>query len=427
MRATLEPGALWGKIPAPASKSYTHRALCVAYQTHRSYRVVNPLSSDDTLATARGLKNLGCRMRIGRGTWKVLPGPGPSQRNVAIDCAASGTTWRLLAALAALSPARTVLTGSHRLEERPIAPLLRALEQLGADARNESNREGRATTIRGPLKGGIASISGGISSQFLSALLIALPRAASPSTIHVVDGLVSAPYVQATLSVLREAGIRVKVRGSTYRIPGGQRFGGSRFVVPGDASSAAYWWAAAAITGGSVTVSGIERRWPQADLEILRVLERAGAQVQVRSNSISVHGPVARGFDADLTDAPDLYPLLGVVACAVPGGRSYLRGASHAAAKESDRRKGTASLVKALGGHPGWIHRGSTLQISGAYRLRPIRLAGLVDHRMVMSAAVGALAASGPSTLSDASCVAKSYPGFWKDLQRLGGRLEVEP
>jgi 3-phosphoshikimate 1-carboxyvinyltransferase len=206
-----------------------------------------------------------------------------------------------------------------------------------------------------------------------------------------------------------------------FQIPGSQKYRGGRIDIPGDASSAAYLWAAAAVTGGKVRVDGITARWPQADLAILRVLADAGALVVRRGPSVTVEGGLSGPVEAELDGAPDLLPLIGAVAAVTPG-RHRIRGAGHAALKESDRRKETVRLVRALGGR---AEAGSRLlRIDGTARPRPIRVPDWRDHRMVMSAAVAALAASGPSTVGRASAVRKSFPGFWSAIRTLGVRWE---
>ncbi|EQD48513.1 3-phosphoshikimate 1-carboxyvinyltransferase, core domain protein, partial [mine drainage metagenome] len=207
-------------------------------------------------------------------------------------------------------------------------------------------------------------------------------------------------------------------RGRTFRTTGPQRYRPAVFRVPGDASGAAYLWAGAALTGGRVTVRGIDRRWPQADLAVLPLLRQYGASVRARGTSVTVAGDARRPFSVNLTDAPDLYPLAGVLAASAPG-RSRLRGGAQVVHKESDRRAGTVRLARALGARVRSAP-GGALEIDGRARLRRLDLRGLSDHRMLMSAAVAALGADGPSRLGPRAAVGKSFPGFWRSLARLG-------
>jgi 3-phosphoshikimate 1-carboxyvinyltransferase len=254
------------------------------------------------------------------------------------------------------------------------------------------------------------------SSQFASALLFTLPTLEDDSSIQLRGTIVSEPYLEATLAVLAHHGIQVHRNGRQFEIPGRQRFAGSGFAVPGDASSASYLWAAAAIGGGTVRVSGLPSAWPQADFAVLELLEATGADVSRHPDGATVSGGSRTPFRIDLTDSPDLYPLAGALAATAPG-TSRLVGAPHVFLKESDRRAETARLARALGARVRLA--GGGLVIEGSSRPRAVRLPQLSDHRLVMSAAVGALAADRASLVGDATAVRKSFPGFWSVLADL--------
>lgn len=417
----IRPGTANGSLTAPPSKSYTHRALVAAHLARRPFRVERPLRSDDTLATVRAIRALGSSVRIRPRHWTVAPASGPAGR-VTIDCGESGTTLRFASALAALHRTPVRLTGRGRLPFRPLRALTTALSNLGASIDRPTPPRTLPMTITGPMHGGRVEIDASESSQFVSALLLTLPVVRPSSDLRLATAPVSAPYIDATRAVLGEQGVRLGARGRRFAIPGGQRYGGRRFRVPGDASSAAYLWAAAAITGGTVTVRGIDSAWPQADLTVLDLLVRCGATVRRSSAAITVTGGERRPFRMGFDAAPDLYPLAGVLA-ATADGRSVLQGGAHAAAKESDRRAETARLARAFGATARLTS--TALTIDGTPRPRAIALRDALDHRVVMSAAVGALAAAGESRVGDARAVRKSYPGFWRDLRRLvgGGRI----
>ncbi len=419
-RVRIRPSPAIGVVRAPPSKSYTHRALVVGHLAHRRYRVDHPLDADDTRATARALGALGTPVeRVAtRWTWDA-PQLADDRATVRVDCGESGTTLRFATALAALGDRTVVLHGRGRLPLRPMAPLLRALERLGATVGVPTGGRTLPLTVRGPIHGGRVEVDSWESSQFASALLLALPTVPEESTLLLRGPIVSAPYLDATAALLSRHGIDGSRTGRTVRVPGGQRYRGSRFNVPGDASSAAYLWAAAAVSGGEVRVRGIPSSWPQADLRILDLLERAGAEVRRERDGATVRGTAPRRpFTVNLTDAPDLYPLAGVLA-ATTVGRSELRGARHVVRKESDRRTGTADLARRLGATV--TVADDRLRIVGTYVPKALTLDDLNDHRLVMSAAVGALAASGPSVVGDARAVRKSFPGFWTVLKGLTG------
>ena len=411
----IRPGPVLGSVRAPPSKSYTHRALVVAHLAARPFVVRHPLASDDTRATAAAITRLGSRVSRASDGWHVEPTARRHRAPGRLDCRESGTTLRFLTAVAALGEDPVEITGSARLAGRPIDALLEALTRLGARCRHVRSR-GFPIEIRGPIQGGRVSLDASQSSQFASALLLVLPTLEQDSSLELRGTVVSEPYLDATLAVLAYHGIRVDRKGRRFRIPGRQTYHGSAFRVPGDASSAAYLWAAATLGGGTVRVRGVPRPWPQADLAVLDLLESTGAAVQPHPDGATVTGRARRPFWVDLTDTPDLYPLAGVLAATAPG-TSRLLGASQVVWKESDREAGTARLARALGarvraGRPG-------LAIEGTVNPRAISLGDLTDHRMVMSAAVAALATGAPSNVGRAEAVRKSFPGFWNALTEL--------
>ena len=420
MIRSVVPGRARGRVRAPPSKSYTHRALVTAFLSGRSVDVRSPLDSDDTRATAAGLVALGARIRRHRTYWTV--GPGRRRHSAAtIDCRESGTTLRLLTAVAALQSRPIRFIGRGRLPYRPMEPVFRSLRELGAKIAVERNGPVLPFTIRGPIGTGRVSVSARESSQPASALLLALSSLPGPSEIVLKGPVVSRPYLDATVAWLRYGGQRLTRKGDRLILPEGQGWTARRVEIPGDASSAAYLWASAATSDGSVIVDGIDRRWPQADLAILPVLRRMGVTIADHGKAIRASGAPTRGVVTDLTDSPDLYPLIGALAALTAGATSILSGALHVEYKESDRARETVRLVRALGGRT--ERANGSLRIDGTDRPRPLDLTDLTDHRLVMSAAVAALGGTDRSRLGDTRAVGKSYPGFWSALDHLtGGR-----
>lgn len=423
-RVEVSPVSLRGRIAAPASKSYTHRALLAGYLSGRPYHVHHPNDCEDTRATRDGLQAMGARVELRRNGWTVHRDPRAAnpRDSPTVDCHASGTTLRFLAALAAGGRNDTRFIGEARLSRRPIRELLELLQ--GAGARVRMGRPGRSLPfhLRGPIRGGSYELDASVSSQFVSALLFVLPTLQEPSVLRLRNSLVSAPYVDATVAVLTSHGVRLGREPERFVVPAPQSFEGRQFFVTGDASSAAYLWAAAAVTGGSVTVTGIDPKWPQADLRMLDLLEQMGARVSRHSRALTVRGPLRRGVEVDLTDAPDLYPLVGVLAALAPEGSSLLRGAPQVSVKESDRRKTTVALLRDLGARVR-SREGALEVLPGRSPLR-LDLQGLTDHRLLMSAAVGALGLRGRSRLAPAEAAAKSFPGFFEALRSLGAEVD---
>jgi 3-phosphoshikimate 1-carboxyvinyltransferase len=420
----VDPGVPEGRLTAPSSKSYTHRALVVGSLAGHRFDIVRPLVAADTLRTLAGLRRLGIPIATSPDRWTVAPSRSARRtRPVGIDCGQSGTTLRLLCARAALEPRSVRFIGSGALPRRPIRPLVSALRQLGARARLPRGTRSLPLELRGPISSGTATVDAAESSQFASALALVLPGVPGDSSLRLRGELVSMPYLDATFRALHDAGIEVDRSGRRVTIPGGQTVHARSMAIPGDASAAAYGWAAAALTGGDVEIRGVPIDRPQADLHLLDLLARSGVQVDVVRDRIRVRGRLSTPIWADLRDTPDLLPLVGVLAAGIPA-TSELRGVRRLARKESDRLVGTAALVRSLGAKVRVSP--DALQIEGTARFRPIRSLRLADHRMVMSAAVAALRGSGPSYLGDGDAVAKSYPGFWRDLASLGLTTNVE-
>lgn len=416
----VSPARVWGHFRAPPSKSYTHRALVAAFLSENRCEVLRPLDSDDTRATRQGLQALGAVVVPTRKGWRVSrDGSRARAARRVVHCHESGTTLRFLSAVAALDRHATRFDGAPRLAERPIAELYHALRSLGAHVARPSSARGLPCVIQGPIHSGRVEIRGDTSSQFTSALLMVLPTVAGPSTLRVLGQAVSRPYVAATRAVLEARGVKIRSRAGGFSIPGDQSYRGGPIAVPGDASSAAYLWAAAAATHGQVDVEGIPQDLPQADLAILPILQHMGARVEATPRRIRVSGSLDQPVSVDMTDCPDLFPLVAVLAALVAGRRSRLRGAPQLAFKESDRRSESVRLAREVGGEvsvrPGHI------DIVGTSSPKPLDLPGLEDHRLVMSAAVAALASSSSSRLGRREAVTKSFPGFWEALAGLTG------
>jgi len=418
---SLGPSRASGTVVAPPSKSYTHRALVIAYLSGGACTVEGPLASQDTYATRSAIASLGRRVRASPGRWTVAPS-SPSRagrRPLRIDCGRSGTTLRFLSVLAATQEREVLLEGAYELALRPIEPLLTVLEAAGARVRRPGGGRSVPLSIRGPIHSLACRLDASESSQFLSALLLVLPTLGGESRLTMRGPVVSQPYVRATLDAMARSGVRADFDGREARIPGGQEYRPGRLSVPGDASSASYMWAAGAVSGGPVRVEGVPSDRPQADLVILDILESMGAQVARGQNAASAQGGQLVGTEVELTDSPDLYPLVGVLA-AMASGVSRLGGAPHVVRKESDRRRATISLARGMGASVRADQ--DALLIRGNPHPTPLDLRGCDDHRVVMSAAVAALTGSGRSTLGEAESVRKSYPGFWRDLRSIGAR-----
>ncbi len=411
-------------VSIPGSKSYTHRMLIGAALADGPSTLINPLHAEDTRLTRDALRQLGAGMEVigdrihVRGTGGRLRAPaGP------IHLGNSGTSMRLLTALAALADGETTLTGTDRLCERPVGDLLEALRELGVEARSVRGDGCPPVFVSGgSVAGGGVSIKCGTSSQYLSGLLLLGPRTRDGLEIEVAEGPVSKPYIDMTIDAMARFGIEVRRRGyERFSVPGGRPYRSGTFTVEPDLSNASYFWAAAAVTGGSVKVNGVSGASRQGDLRITDCLARMGCRLIDEGDGLRVEGraasdgrPLLAAVEADMGDMPDMVPTLAVVA-AFARGRTVIRNVAHLRAKESDR---LAATIKELGkmGIEARADETDLTVIGGIPRGASIDTYD--DHRMAMSFSVAGLAVPGV-VIRDEECVRKSFPGYWETFQGL--------
>lgn len=428
MRVSIGKSSLRGEVFAPPSKSYTHRAIALAALSKESI-VRRPLLSADTLATVRASEKFGASIER-KGENLIIHGfdGKPNVPDDVIDAANSGTTLRLMTAIAALTDGITVLTGDSSLRTRPNGPLLEAINKLGARACSTRGNERAPIIVRGGLKGAEVEINGSISSQFISALLIACPLKESSTTLSIIGKLKSRPYVDVTLEMLELAGVKIRTdneNGTKFIIPGKQKYYFKDYTIPGDFSSASYLLSAAAMTCGSeVTVKNL---FPskQGDKLIIELLEQMGADIiwDKQAGTVKVKGGrrlKAITFDAGAT--PDLVPTVAVLA-SVAEGTSRIENAEHVRYKETDRLRALATELPKLG--VSLIEEKDSLTITGR-KLHGAAVHGWDDHRIVMALAVAGMVA-GDTTIDTTESVSISYPDFFKDVQSLGVKIEQVP
>ncbi|TES84094.1 MAG: 3-phosphoshikimate 1-carboxyvinyltransferase [Hadesarchaea archaeon] len=422
----VKPSKLAGEVKAPPSKSYTHRAFMVALLARGESKVINPLVSFDTEVTIEAARTLGAEVSQEGDVWRVLGTAGELKpRADTIDARNSGTTIRLMSAIAALSPKLVRLTGDESVCARPMGPLIEALAKLGTKARCEGLRGRPPVVVGGGLRGGEVEITGAISSQFISALLLVSPYAKEDVKITVTEELRSKPYVEITLELLDGAGARIKRSRDLmeFKIPGGQVFKAIDFKVPGDFSSASFMLAAAALAGGTVRVSNLDVQSAQGDKRIIELLREFGADVRVKGKAVEVSGGgELSGIEADCGNNPDLVPALAVLG-SVAEGRTRLLNIPHLRLKETDRIHALASELRKLGAEV--EERPDELRIRGVKRLKGAKLTSYGDHRMAMALAVASLVAWGETIIDGAESISVSYPSFVEDIRKLGGKVEL--
>ena len=413
-----------GRLLVPPSKSATHRHLALALLAGRPVTVRRPLRAEDTELFLAALRRLGWRVELA-GEAAALT---PRERRAAaaeIDCGNAGTLLRFLVAVLAAVPGEWTLDGTPRLRERPVGPLVAALAELGGAVTWRGVPGHPPLTVHGgSLRGGEASLDAGESSQYLSALLLA--GAAAPQPVRVtVRALTSAPYVDVTLAILREWGGRATAAGGEYRVEPGLA-APQAVTVEGDWSAAAYPAAAAALTSGEVALAGLSRTSAQGDRRFVDLLAAMGATVAWHGDELVVRGGGSglasglRGIAADLGDVPDQVPTLAALA-PFAAGTTQITGVPHLRIKESDRLAAMAQELARVGAAV--VEHPAGLTVEGTWAVapppeQPVVVDAHGDHRIAMSMALVALRRPGVR-IGDPGVVAKSYPGFWSDLEGL--------
>jgi 3-phosphoshikimate 1-carboxyvinyltransferase len=428
MDVSIRPSSVAGDARAPPSKSYTHRAILAAGYSDQA-AVEDALVSADTRATMRSVEAFGGTVDRAGSTIAVDGFDGrPQIPDDVIDCANSGTTMRLVTGCAALGDGLTVLTGDDSLRSRPHGPLLDAIAQL--DGRAESTRgNGQAPlVVGGHVSGGRVSIPGDVSSQFITALLMAGAVTESGVDVDLETELKSAPYVDITVEVLADFGVEVERTDAGFSVPGRQSYEaeGGTYRVPGDFSSMSYLLAAGAVAGDDgVTVHGA-RPSAQGDSAIVSVLERMGADIDWNRDggTIDVSRTPLSGVEVDVGDTPDLLPTIATLG-AVADGDTRIVNCEHVRYKETDRVSAMAEELTKMGAsvteeHDVLTVHGSDTDLVGA------DVDGRHDHRIVMSLAVAGLVAEGTTTITGGEHVDVSFPGFFDVLDGLGATVGRE-
>lgn len=406
MNITIQPTLLNGGITPPPSKSQAHRAVIAAALSGGVSTLGNLTPSQDIAAT------LACMAAMGTGVERMqdavkIHGLGHSIPQTdgllpCFDCGESGSTLRFLVPVALAVVGGGVFTGRGRLMERPQQPYFELFEEKGI---SYTQKDG-ALTVQGQLKPGVYKLPGNVSSQFVTGLLYALPLLEGDSEIRLTTALESEGYVDMTLEVLEQFGIRVTRQEKGFLVPGGQKYQNRDMDIENDWSQAAFWYAARAL-GSNVDILGMDETSRQGDKCIAEQCEL-----------------LARGGDImlDVSQCPDLVPALAAMA-AVRQGTTRIVNAARLRIKESDRLAAVTQVLNAMGGDV--AEQPDGLTIVGKERLvGGVEIDSQNDHRIAMMAAIAATRCQLPVTVVDAHCVAKSYPTFWEDYEALGGKID---
>ena len=410
-------GRAEGKVSPPPSKSHTHRAIIMSALSEGRCEVSSPLISFDTRATMDAVRAMGAVVteREGSVTVECESIHAPDRT---IDVMNSGTTMRLMTGISSLFSEKVVLTGDSSIQKRPMGPLLDSLSAAGVEC--SSNGGKPPVEVRGPITGSELVIDGGVSSQFVSSLIMSSPLTGRPTDVRITGHLVSKPYIDITTSMMGKFGVEVTEKGNVFHAEP-QHYRPTDYRVPADFSSSAFPLVAGGIAG-RVTARGMDMSDPQGDRKIIDVLKEAGCDVEVSGDEVTCSNTGRlEGVEIDMGDIPDLFPVVAVLLSTAKG-RSRLYGAPHLRFKESDRIALTENMLRTLGADIRGTEDGCVIE--GVERLHGGRIEHNGDHRMMMAAAVASLVSDGPVSMENDACWNVSYPGFPEQMRSIGMDIE---
>lgn len=393
----LKNSCLTGEVTIPPSKSVAHRAMLCSFLAGGG-EVVPMIASKDMQAMQQVITSL-------------------QKGEDKLDCIESGNTSKFIIPVVAALGKKVMITGSGTLLKRPIGEYLKILPKHGVTCICNG---GLPLSMEGKLKSGKYEVAGNVSSQYITGLLLALPILEGDSEIILTTELQSKPYVDMTIQVMSDYGVHVEETTKGYWIKGNQTYQKRDYTVEGDWSQAAFFLTAGVING-DIILKGLKLDSAQGDKEIIHILKRFGADIEIRENAIRAKKSNLKGIKVNVSNMPDTVPSLAVVA-AFAEGTTVIEGAERLRYKESDRLESIISNLKKMGVYveekpDGMLIKGGMAQ--GA------NLSGYQDHRIIMAFSVAALCATGETSITDAESVAKTYPQFFEDYNLLGGKADV--
>ncbi len=417
MKAEAKIEAVVTTVSVPGSKSLTQRALIASALAVGDSFISHALVAEDTQYLISGLHALGAPIEYANGGYQVS-GTAGAVKNIGkeIFLGYNGTALRFLTAMVCLGRGKYVLTGEKRLCERPVGALVGALQGMGVDISCRNNCPPVEIMANG-LNGGKITLKNIESSQYVSALLLCAPYTAKGIELTLQGNIVSAPYIDLTISVMKDFGANIFETGENqYIVNTGNLYSGRQYRVEGDASSASYFFLAAALLKKAIRVNGISRESKQGDISLLTILETLGCKVSAGENWVEVAGadPIEGDFTFDLNGMPDMVPTLAVLA-AFRKGRTSITNVAHLRIKESNRLEAMVIELNKIGIEAKELPDGLMVQ-GGKPTAASIKTYN--DHRIAMSFAIAGLLTPGIE-ISDKKCVDKSFPEFWKELEKI--------
>lgn len=416
MNIKISPKILNGTLPIISSKSDVHRIMICAALSDAPTVIKNVSLCDDIKATAACIEELGAKVEFSKNTVIITP----SEKAVispVFNCNESGSTLRFLLPVCAAKCENTHFTGCGRLPKRPLSELVSAMQKNGVEFSDNK----LPFNTSGKLKSGEYSLPGNVSSQYISGLLMALCVTEGESTIKLTSPLESASYVKMTLNTLKLFNASVYEIENGYKIIGKKHLTSPKEITAeGDWSNAAFFLVSAAISG-EVTLTGLNSNSLQGDKKIIQALQKFNAHVTINGDAVTVSQGNLKATEIDLTDTPDMLPILAVLASFCEGESEFF-GAKRLKLKESDRLLSVASMINSLGGKATVFDDGITVLGTA---LKGGRVNSENDHRIVMAAAVAACHTKDPVEITGSEAVNKSYPTFFEDFKALGGQFNV--
>ncbi|MBP3643166.1 MAG: 3-phosphoshikimate 1-carboxyvinyltransferase [Alistipes sp.] len=413
MDKTISAGRLQGSVQPPCSKSYAQRALAVALLANGKSVLRNMDFCNDTLSALNCIKMLGAKAERTDEHTIVVEGGVKPQGNL-LSVGESGLSARLFTPIAALCSEPIVISGEGTLLYRPMDMMIQPLRALGVDVRDGGGR--LPIEVCGPMRGGEITVDGSVSSQFITGLLLALPLAEQDTVIN-VSRAVSKPYLDMTIDIASHFGVAIEHNDyEQFYVAGGQSYAPTTYSIEGDWSAAAMLLVAGAVAG-EVTVGNISMLSKQADVAVCRALVAAGAELISEHDTITAAHRPLHGFEFDATHCPDLFPALATLAAAAEG-ESTIIGTHRLEHKESNRAEAIAREFGRLGIEVD-LSTDNVMKIRGGKIVGGVEVDSHGDHRMAMTLAVAGLISERGVTITGAECVAKSYPNFFEDIERL--------
>lgn len=419
MNVRIKKGLLNGVVNVPSSKSLTHRAIIAASLAEGNSIISNVSFSKDIDATINAMSSLGAIIKKDNDTL-YIKGCYPKLNNNVIDCLESGSTTRFLIPISILTNEEVTFIGHNKLVDRPLDVYFDIFKQDSISY--EKNDHYLPLKVKGSFKGGTYKVRGDVSSQFITGLLFTLPLIDKDSKIEITTCLESKSYIDLTIDILHKFGVEITFNNNCYYIKGNQKYKPFNYTVEGDFSQAAFYLVADAL-GSNVKVKNMNPNSLQGDIEILSDLKKAGCEIIYENNLYSVKANNLKPLDIDVSNTPDLGPILCVLLNNIEG-TSRLINAERLRIKECDRITCVREELNKLGFNI--EETKDSMIIHGANKVLSNIIDSHNDHRLVMAFAIAATISNKEVVITNALAINKSYPNFFKDFEKLGGNISYE-